>query len=56
MQVKVMRGFALEDGKDVKPGQVIDLPDDLARQYIQQGKVVRVEDAPAQEEANKPAP
>lgn len=39
MKVKVLRGFCLGKGKDVQPGDIIELSDKEAATKIKQGKV-----------------
>ena len=44
---RILRGFAIETGRDVFPGDVVDLTPEKARIYLPNGKLVLIaEDQP----------
>jgi hypothetical protein len=59
MRIKMLRGVGWENGQSLDPGTEHDIPDYWAKQFIAQGRAVRVEAVEAREpdvEHRDPAP
>lgn len=52
VKVRIVRGFCVATGRDVFPGDVVDLNEAEARLRIFQGKATAVEDVPQDTEAS----
>lgn len=56
MRVLALHGFCLGSGIDVGPGDELELSDEQAKAYIEQGRLVAVAEPAADVPADAPAP